>query len=318
MHADIVNQFASKRVLLIGDVMLDEYIWGSVRRISPEAPVPIVEYERRTCQPGGAANTAANVASLGGKVALAGAVGADPQGAQLLELLRSVGMNVDGLIVAQERWTTTKTRLLAHSQQVVRLDYEQPHPLSEKREDELLSWAEQQMSHTDACVVSDYAKGLVSPRIAERFINLARRHDKPVLVDPKGTNFVKYRGATLIKPNSHEVERVLNHELKDDADLAEAGRRLLELLPGSAVLITRGQHGMSLFRAGLPTVHIPSIARNVYDVTGAGDTVASVLALALAAGADLEMSARLANQAAGIVVGKVGTAQVTREELMTA
>ena len=226
------------------------------------------------------------------------------------------GWTFDGLIVAPDRWTTTKTRLLAQSQQVVRIDYERPHPLPAQREDELLGWAERQIPHADACLLSDYAKGLVSPQIAERFIALARRNGKPVLVDPKGTNFVKYRGATLIKPNSHEVERVLNHEVKDDADLAEAGRRLLELLPGSAVLITRGQHGMSLFRVNMPAVHIASIARNVYDVTGAGDTVASVLALALAVGADLESSAHLANQAAGIVVGKVGTAQVTREELL--
>jgi D-beta-D-heptose 7-phosphate kinase/D-beta-D-heptose 1-phosphate adenosyltransferase len=172
------------------------------------------------------------------------------------------------------------------------------------------------METAHACVVSDYAKGLVSPRMCERFIGLARQHGKPVLVDPKGTNFAKYCGATLVKPNLHEVERLFNHEIQQEDEVSQAGQRLLELLPGSAILMTRGQLGMSLFRQGSPEVHIASIARNVYDVTGAGDTVAGTLALALAAGADLEMAAHLANRAAGVVVGKLGTAQVLADELL--
>jgi len=313
---EIVHAFAGKHVLIVGDVMLDEYVWGKVRRISPEAPVPVIEYESRSFRPGGAANAAANVRSLGGNVLMGSVVGADAQGRQLLELLQAGGMDSQGLFLAQERWTTTKTRLLAHHQQVVRIDYERIEALSDQREDELLTWVKNNIQRADACVLSDYAKGLVSVRIAEEVIRLARQAGKPVLVDPKGVNFAKYRGATLVKPNQHEVERVLNHEIRAEAELMDAGRRLLELLEGSAVLITRGAHGMNLFRADAPPVHFPSLARNVFDVTGAGDTVVGVVALALAAHVDLEAAAQLANKAAGIVVGKVGTAQVTRAELL--
>ena len=225
-------------------------------------------------------------------------------------------MDHRGVAVVGNRRTTTKTRLMAHNHQIARVDYEQNASLSTRQEDELLAWAETRVGAVDACVISDYAKGLVSPRLAERFIGLARIHGKPVLVDPKGTNFTKYQGATLVKPNLHEVERLFNHEIHDDDDVCEAGLRLLELLPGSAVFITRGQRGMSLFRQGLPALHIPSIARNVFDVTGAGDTVSGTLALALAVGADLEAAAHLANRAAGVVVGKLGTAQVTMGELL--
>jgi D-beta-D-heptose 7-phosphate kinase/D-beta-D-heptose 1-phosphate adenosyltransferase len=313
----IVRAFAGKRILIVGDVMLDEYVWGKVGRISPEAPVPVLDFTHRTCQPGGAANTAANVLSLGGTALLGGAVGPDPQGTLLLDLLRGAGGDVQGLVVAEGRWTTTKTRLIAHNQQVVRVDYERTDPLSAAREDELLGWAQGQVGQVDACVLSDYAKGVVSQRLAQRFIHLARQSGKPVLVDPKGTNFAKYRGATLVKPNLHEVERFLNHEVKEEGAFTDAGHRLIDVLEGSAVLITRGPEGMSLFRSDGPEVHIPSTAQAVYDVTGAGDTVAGTLALALAAGATLEQAARLANRAAGIVVGKVGTAQVTPEELLS-
>jgi D-beta-D-heptose 7-phosphate kinase/D-beta-D-heptose 1-phosphate adenosyltransferase len=314
---EIVRAFAGKGILIVGDVMLDEYVWGNVRRISPEAPVPVLDFVRRDYKTGGAANTAANVLSLGGRVFLGGAVGADAQGAQLLELLRGVGGDIHGLVIAEGRRTTTKTRLIAHNQQVIRVDYEHAEPLPPSRENELMAWAERHMAQADACVLSDYAKGVVSSRLAERVIELARRSGKPVLVDPKGTNFAKYRGATLVKPNLHEVERFLNQEIRDEPELQAAGQRLVEALDGCAVLITRGPEGMSLFCRGLPQVHIPSAAQAVYDVTGAGDTVVGTLALALATGAALDQAARLANRAAGIVVGKVGTAQVTPEELLT-
>jgi rfaE bifunctional protein kinase chain/domain len=313
---EIVRAFAGKEVLIVGDVMLDEYVWGKVRRISPEAPVPVLDFTHRTRQPGGAANTAANVLSLGGRALLGGAVGDDEQGKLLLELLRAAGGDVHGLVVAAGRRTTTKTRLIAHSQQVIRVDYEHAEPLPAPREDELLAWAERHMAQADVCVLSDYAKGVVSERLAERFIELARRSGKPVLVDPKGTSFAKYRGATLVKPNLLEVERFLNQEIREEPGMLAAGQRLVEALGGSAVLVTRGPEGMSLFRRSTPPVHIPSAAQAVYDVTGAGDTVVGTLALALAAGAALDLAARLANRAAGIVVGKVGTAQVTPEELL--
>lgn len=312
----LVERFVGQTVLILGDVMLDEYIWGEVRRISPEAPVPVVELRRRTYVPGGAANTAANVVSLGGRARLGGVVGQDHQAKALDEALRQHGVDAEGLLVDDERPTTTKTRIVAHSQQVVRVDSEQSVPLRIELEDTLLRWAEKRLADADACVLSDYAKGVVSARLAERFIHMTRQAAKPVIVDPKGTNYTKYRGATVIAPNIHEAGQAVNREINSDADLLEAGRQLSDPLEGTALLITRGSQGMSLFLNGAQMAHIPATARHVFDVTGAGDTVVSTLALALAAGAGLEQAARLANRAAGVVVGKVGTATVTLDELL--
>ena len=316
MLADLVAALAGRCVLIVGDVMLDEYIWGEVQRISPEAPVPVVVVRRRTCAPGGAANVAANVASLGGRALLGGVVGQDPQAAQLREALAERGVDPAGLIVDGDRPTTTKTRVVAHSQQVVRVDSERRTSLRAELEDALLSWVEEALDIADACVLSDYAKGVVSPQLAAGFIRLARGAGKPVIVDPKGTNYARYRGATVVTPNVREAEQALNREINGRADLLEVGRHLLGVLQGGALLITRGSQGMSLFVNGADVTHIPAVARNVFDVTGAGDTVIGTLALALAAGIGLEQAARLANLAAGIVVGKVGTATVTVEELM--
>ena len=313
---DILAAFPGKRVLVVGDVMLDEYIWGEVRRISPEAPVPVVEVHRRTYAPGGAANTARNVVSLSGRALLAGVVGRDQQAEKLREALTRCGVDAEGLFVDDERPTTTKTRIVAYNQQIVRVDSEQRAPLRIELEDTLLRWVEKRLAEADACVLSDYDKGVVSPRLAECFIRLACEAGNPVIVDPKGTDYTKYRGATLVTPNVHEAERALNHEINGDSDLLEVGQRVLDILEGSALLITRGSQGMSLFLNGAEPTHVPAVARNVFDVTGAGDTVVSALALALAAGAAFEDAARLANLAASIVVGKVGTATVTRDELL--
>lgn len=312
---NLLTAFSGKRILVVGDVILDEYLWGDVRRISPEAPVPIVEIRSRSFVPGGAANAAANVVTLAGKALLGGVVGSDHSADKLADVLQRQGVDTKGLIPDSERTTTTKTRLIAHSQQVVRMDSEQRLPLSRPIEDALLRWVDSHLPHVDVCILSDYGKGVVSARVAEHVIRTARQVDKPVIVDPKGTNYIKYRGAAVIKPNIHEVQQVLKEEIEDDTSLLEASRRLVQLLEGSAVLITRGPEGMSLFREGLAPVHIATVARRVFDVTGAGDTVVSTLALSLAAGAALEQAVHLANLAAGIVVGKRGTATVTLEEL---
>lgn len=314
----LASSFAGKRILIVGDVMLDEYIWGDVRRISPEAPVPVVEYRRQMNVPGGAGNTAANVRSLGGEAILCGVVGGDWQAETLREALRRGGVAVDGLITEPDRLTTTKTRIVAHHQQMVRIDRERREPLSPQREDELIRWVEKHLAGVEACIVSDYSKGVVTTRVSEQLIRLGKQSGKPVIVDPKGTNYIKYRGATVVKPNVQEAGHFLNREIQDDASLHEVGGHLTQLLEGSAVLITRGAQGMTLFRSSLPPIHIPSVARDVFDVTGAGDTVISTLALSLAAGATLEQAAHLANWAAGIVVGKVGTTTVSLEELLNA
>lgn len=313
---DIVKAFPGKQVLVVGDVMLDEYVWGAVRRISPEAPVPVVEIRRRTYVPGGAANTAANVVSLDGQALLGGVVGRDYQATRLCEALADRGVNTEGLIVDGKRQTTTKTRIVAHRQQMVRVDMEQREPLRMESEDILLDWIARRVAEADACILSDYAKGVVSKRLAENLIRLARQVNKPVIVDPKGVDYARYRGATVVTPNVGETEQASGHEINGDLDLQEAGQRLSRLLEGIALLVTRGPQGMTLFLDGLQTIHIPAVARNVFDVTGAGDTVVSTLALALAAGAALEDAARLANRAAGLVVEKVGTATVTRDELL--
>jgi D-glycero-beta-D-manno-heptose-7-phosphate kinase len=312
---EIVAAFPGKRVLVIGDVMLDEYIWGEVRRISPEAPVPVVEARRRTYMPGGAGNTAANVVSLGGQAMLGGVVGRDYQAVKLSEALQQNGIEAAGLVVDEARPTTTKTRIVAHSQQVVRVDCEERTPLPAHLEDTVLQWVETCMGKADACILSDYSKGVVSTRLAADVIHLARQAGRPVVVDPKGTNYTKYRGATVVTPNVYEAGRALDREVEAEGDFLEVGQRLLDILDGAALLITCGAQGMSLFTKGASTLHIAANARNVYDVTGAGDTVVSMLALALAAGATLKQAIDLANCAAGIVVGKFGTATVSLAEL---
>jgi len=312
---DLLEAFAGKRVLVVGDVMLDEYIWGEVRRISPEAPVPIVAIRKRTCVPGGAGNTAVNVTSLGGEALLASVLGTDPPGARLRDAFSQKGLSLEGLLEDGKRATTTKTRIVAHHQHVVRIDEEQLTPLSLDLEDNLLRWLEKQVHKAHACVLSDYAKGVVSPRLAQHFIGLAKQANIPVVVDPKGTDYGKYRGATVVKPNIEEANLVFRQEFNRANGLLDLAHALLDLLGGSAVLLTRGAEGMSLFEKGAQPLHIPSVARDVFDVTGAGDTVAGTLALALAAGANLQQAAHLANRAAGIVVGKVGTAQATPGEM---
>jgi D-beta-D-heptose 7-phosphate kinase/D-beta-D-heptose 1-phosphate adenosyltransferase len=301
-------------VLVVGDLMLDEYIWGDVRRISPEAPVPVVEVRGRTHVAGGAGNTAAGVVALGGRASLAGVVGEDEDGRRLLDVLGAAGIDCGGVLRVPDRMTTTKTRVIAHSQQVVRADHEERAPVPKAVEDAILDWAEGHTAAGGALVLSDYAKGVVSADLAARIIGLGRDRGRPVVVDPKGHDYAKYRGATILTPNVHEVERAAHQPVETYEEVVAASQRLSESLDGSALLVTRGAEGMLLVSGG-DLVGIPAEAQDVYDVTGAGDTVVAVLAAALAAGAELEAAVRLANTAAGIAVSKVGTAAVTLAEL---
>jgi len=313
--AELASGFRGTTVLAIGDLMLDEYVWGAARRISPEAPVLVVEIERRTYVPGGAANAAAGVAALTGKALLVGVVGDDERGERLRQTIEAAGVRTGGCLVDAERPTTTKTRVVANGQQVVRTDVEIREPLTTKLEDELIDWIERHLDEVQALMLSDYGKGVVSPRLAQSVIELARGAQKPIVVDPKGTDYAKYRGATVVTPNVLEVERATNLEVERPEDLPRVAGRLRTALGDSALLVTRGPEGMSLFAGTDAPVDIPAEAQNVFDVTGAGDAVVGTLALALAQGATLEDAARLANRAAGIVVGKIGTATVTLEEL---
>jgi len=313
---EIIAAFPMQTLLIVGDVMLDEYIWGDVRRISPEAPVPIVEIRRRSYVPGGAANVAANAVALGARILLGGVVGADPSAEQLRTVLQQQCVGIDGMFVDASRPTTVKSRIVAHNQHVVRLDTEACDALSVQLETSLLSWIDLQLATVNAVVISDYAKGVLSFGLTQRLIAMAHSIGCPVIADPKTNNFSKYQGATVITPNQFEAEQATGMSIHDESSLHSVGDKLLANLKGSALLITRAAQGMSLFVQGQIPVHIPTEARDVYDVTGAGDTALTTFALAIAAGATLEQATCLANKAAGIVVGKVGTATVTVRELM--
>lgn len=315
MLKDIVEAFRERRVLVIGDVMLDEYIWGEVHRISPEAPVPIVEACRRTYAPGGAANVATNVASLGGQAFLCGVTGNDLLRGHLSRELLSQLVDTDGLIADDKRPTTTKTRVIAHNQQVVRVDSESRTLIRPDIEETLMRHISSIIETVDVCILSDYGKGVVTPYVAQQLIELAQAAGKQVLVDPKGSDYSRYRGATVVTPNVPEAEYAVNRRAANEAKLFEIAQELLDVLATSALLMTRGAQGMSLFVKGCDVFSVPASKRQVFDVTGAGDTAISTLALALAAGATLQQGARIANYAAGVVVGKLGTASLSLDEL---
>ncbi len=310
-----VDSFRKASVLVVGDIIMDHFIWGRVERISPEAPVPVVEVTEETVLLGGSANVVNNIVSLGGRCYLTGIVGRDRDGTMLLKMLRERGVELGGIVIDSRRPTTIKTRIIAHSQQVVRFDREKRSPVSTKTTARILDYIERTLKKVDVVVVSDYSKGLVTEELMEGLKGLASAMHKTVVVDPKVEHFHYYHGVELVTPNSLEASRASGIEISDEDSLQRAGRTLLERLSCRAVLITRGERGMSLFEKGRDT-HIPTVAREVYDVSGAGDTVAGVMALSLSAGADYREAAVLANMAAGIVVGKVGTAVVHPEELL--
>ena len=310
-----VDELRSCTVLVVGDVMLDEQLWGDVRRLSPEAPVPIVEIGSRTVTPGGAANTAAGVIALGARARLTGVVGADANGGVLQEALRTSGIDPTGIFTDAGRVTTTKSRLLARGQHMVRIDSEDRAPLPPTIEEAVLRYATTQLADVDVVVLSDYGKGVLSNNLAKAIITLAR---VPVIADPCGTDYTKYRGAAMVTPSVDEVESAVGRHLRTDADLIRAGVELVELLPGTDILITRGAQGMWLMSANGVALDVPADARSVYDVTGAGDTVVAAIAVALGSGIPRAGTIGLANIAAGIVVGKAGTATVSLDELTAA
>jgi len=311
-----------RSVLVIGDVMLDEYISGTVRRVSPEAPVPVVETERVECLAGGAANVAVNIAALEGVSHLAGVVGSDGASLRLCAVLDEKGVDSRYFQSFDNRRTTVKTRVIAHGQQMLRLDSETARPLNDSEEEAFLVQIVLALKHVDACVLSDYAKGVLTQKVCQVAIAKANERRIPIVVDPKGTNYAKYRGATVITPNLTEAMSALGvlkagllaSDQVSDQDVEQFGMQLGEQCD-SQILITRGAKGMSLIRAGETALHIASQAHQVYDVTGAGDTVVAMLSLSLAAGFSPMIAASLANVAAGVVVNKLGTATVTLPEL---
>jgi rfaE bifunctional protein kinase chain/domain len=310
------HALAGVRVLVVGDLMLDEYVWGEVRRISPEAPVPVVEITRRSHAPGGAANVAAGIVALGGVATLVGMTGTDVTGQRLRESLTAGRIDAAGLISDPGRPTTSKTRFIAHAQQVVRADEEDRRPLDEDLSARLLSGVRLRLDASDCVVLSDYGKGVVSDAVARSVISAARAASIPVVVDPKGLRFAKYAGASVITPNDAELAQAAHAQIGSHAELvAEAERLAAEC--ESNLLVTRGAAGMSLVGPG-GRLDVPARARDVFDVTGAGDTVVAVLAAALGRGMELKQAVVLANAAAGVAVGKVGTVAVTTAEIAAA
>lgn len=310
----LVDRLRGSRVLVIGDLMLDEYLRGEVSRISPEAPVPVLEVRTHEARLGGAANAAANIQALGGTTYLVGVVGKDETAKTLGERLATHGI-INTSIPDADRPTSKKTRLVAQQQQIVRVDQEQRRPITGAVAESVKHAISSRVRDSQAVVISDYAKGVVTPEIARHAIEVAGAAKIPVVVDPKQRDFTVYRGATVITPNLHELEAA---SPSDAFEIDAAVARLLPVLDGAALLVTRSADGMTLFRPGRPEFHVPAAAKEVFDVTGAGDTVVATLALALAAGIDVERSIELASVAAGISVSKRGTSTVSPAELAAA
>lgn len=311
---DRIRSFEGRRVLVIGDVILDRYLWGSATRVSPEAPVLVVDIEREETRLGGAANVAHNVRALGAHPILVGAVGEDAAGSELGRLLEARGVDPSGLVPAPSRRTTLKTRIIAHHQQVLRADEETREPLPSSARDRLWERVEREIASAEAVLISDYGKGVASPDLLDRLLPALERREVPSAVDPREEHFFRYRGVSVITPNAAEASEAWGRRFRSETDLIEAGFGLREKLGAGSVLITRGADGMSLFTARGHT-HFPTRARRVYDVTGAGDTVVATIAAALAARASLPEACVLANHAAGLVVAQLGTAAATAAEL---
>ncbi len=298
--------------------MIDRFIWGAVSRISPEAPVPVVRVDRESSSLGGAGNVAQNIAALGGRAVLVGVRGDDTDGEAMARHCVTAGIPTEGLVLAAGRPTTVKTRVVAHHQHVVRFDREDDGNLDQRTEKALIDRALSSLGSSEALIVSDYDKGGVSEGLLAALLPAAHARGIPIVVDPKVRLFQMYRPSTVVTPNTREALEAAGPATRGGTDIEAAGRKLLGLLGCPYLLITRGEKGMLLMREGGAALTIPTVAREVFDVTGAGDTVAATLGLALACGASVEEGAILANQAAGIVVGKVGTASVSRAELLQA
>lgn len=295
-----------KTIAVIGDLMIDKYIWGHVARISPEAPVPIVEVTEESQRLGGAANVANNIVALGGKCFLVGVVGADSNADVMRRLVEKLNINSSGLITDKERMTTVKTRVIAHNQHVVRIDNEQKFDISSEVAEKIVSFVEENITTIDGIILEDYNKGVLTKELIRKIIVLAKKHNKIITVDPKLNNFFDYQGVSVFKPNLKETSEGLNKKIKSDQDVIAAGKELLDRLKADHVLITRSEKGMTLFSSTGSVNHVPTKAIEVADVSGAGDTVIATLTLALASGVEAIHAAELANLAGGLVVGEVG------------
>ena len=310
-----IDNFGKSMILVVGDIMLDRFIWGNVSRISPEAPVPVVEVERETIMLGGAANVVNNLVSLGGNVMMCGIVGDDSTGEQIISKLNELDVDTTGIAIEHDRPTSVKTRIIAHAQQVVRYDWEKKIPLKPKTTKDILNFIQEKKGNLSALIISDYGKGVISRQLMDGLRSATSDCNFPVTVDPNVKNFPLYKDVTVITPNHNQAGEIAGLEIVNEEDLKKVGKKLLNSKKCEALLITRGKDGMTLFEEEGRVTHIKSIARKVYDVTGAGDTVIAALTLGIAGGLDMKSAAYLSNLAAGIVVGEIGTSTVKIDNL---
>lgn len=313
---EVIRKFKKAKVLVIGDFILDRFVWGSVDRISPEAPVPVVNVHEESYMPGGSLNAANNVRTLGGTVYPCGVVGRDLEGRLLLKAMRREGIDTGGIVYDPSRPTSLKTRIIAHSQQVVRFDRENGSDVSKQDCRSMIQFISSRIKTVDSVIIEDYGKGVIQPSLLKEILNLARKYKKPILIDPKEKHFSYYAGATAITPNRKEAFQAVDEQsLKGEKTIDAVGKHLLKKLKLEAVLLTMGEDGMALYEKKGGITRIPTMAQEVYDVSGAGDTVIAAFSLALGAGATMKEAAVLANLSAGLVVAKLGTATVSAKEL---
>jgi len=309
-----IKNFKNSRTLVIGDVMLDEYLWGDVERISQEAPVPIVKVNDKTYRLGGAANVSNNINSLGGFVLTCGVVGDDVNGEMLIDIMSRLGLTTEGIVKAKNRVTTKKTRIIARNQQVVRCDEESLEHIKKRELDKFWKIIEKNSDNIDAVWVEDYGKGVVTPELLSKLLPLAKKKNKIITIDPKVEHVWLYKGVTALTPNHHELATVLGVRFKNFDDIKKAGLKLVKELNCQSILVTCGEKGMLLFE-DKKVSHIETVAEDVYDVTGAGDTVIAVMTMGLASKLPPIEAAMISNQAAGIVIKEVGAATVTYNQL---
>jgi rfaE bifunctional protein kinase chain/domain len=315
--SQIIHDIKGLRIAVVGDVMLDRYFIGSVTRISPEAPVPVIDIESETFHLGGAANVAHNLFSLGVQPLLCGVIGDDNSGRMFLDIAHESGMNTSALISVPDRATTVKTRIIGNNQHVARLDREQRTPISDEQASHIVDELAKQ-EQLDGIIFEDYNKGVITPTLIRLLSELAVQRGVRVFVDPKFDNFFAFRKSTVFKPNRKEAQEALGYELKSDESVRKAGSEILERLEAQNVLLTLGAHGMMLFEANGEVSHVPTFARHVADVSGAGDTAIATLSACVAAGADIREAAMLANLAAGIVCGEPGVVSIQPQQLLDA
>lgn len=316
---NLLDNFPNQHVLVVGDLMVDEYLHGNVDRISPEAPVQVVDVEEEEMTLGGAGNVLKNLNALDANASILSVLGNEEHGELIRNHLNDLGIGEELLVEEKDRISSKKTRVLAESynQQIIRIDRESRNPIKASTHDSLMTEFRDLVTDIDSIIVSDYGKGLLTPEFTRELIKVAQKNDVPVIVDPKGPNYAKYSGASTITPNTSEAEEATELEIEDDTTLQRTGEKLLKQYSFESLLITRGAEGMALFESpGVAYTNLDAQAREVYDVTGAGDTVVSLMGLGLASASDVHQAAKLANKGAGIVVGKVGTATVNRDEIL--